>query len=281
MLIMYFVIALVSVSLTYTIKKIERNIIKEESNARTIQLYNTLLNSLSHELRTPLSTIISAADNLQLHPEKINEKTKNELVEEISKASLRLNYQVENLLNMSRLESGVIKLHRTWCDIRDLINSAVNKLETELKDHQVEIQVPEKFPLFKLDFGLIEQALFNLILNAALYTEIKSIIIISVKDIEVILNDRSPIERLSEELLITIKDNGKGFPPEEVNKVFDKFYRLSNSGIGGTGLGLSISKGFVEAHKGKIILENNPAGGAKFELFIPAEVSFIKNMKNE
>jgi two-component system sensor histidine kinase KdpD len=279
MLIMYFAIAFVNITLTYKIRQIESNIIVEESNANTIKLYNTLLNSLSHELRTPLSTIISATDNLGSNSERLDAKTKEELIEEISKASVRLNYQVENLLSMSRLESGTVKLHLIWCDVRDLVNSAVNKLEEELRPHKILINIPDKFPLYRLDFGLIEQALFNLLLNASQHTPKNSIIKISAQENQFIARN-STVDRVKDELAIIVEDNGKGFPQNEVNKVFDKFYRLSESG-GGTGLGLSIAKGFVEAHKGSIQLENVHGGGARFRLLIPAEATPINDFKNE
>jgi two-component system sensor histidine kinase KdpD len=280
MLIMYFIIALVNASLTYILRGIERRVILEEGRANTIKLYNTILNSLSHELRTPISAIISATDYLLLHPKKIEIETQTELVKEISSASLRLNYQVENLLNMSRLESGTINLNCNWCDVSDLIRSAVNKLESELRDHKVVINIPDKFPLCKIDFGLLEQALFNLILNAALYTAKGSVISISVLDAKII-NDKDSIDILSDILVIHVSDNGQGFPPDEVSKVFDKFYRLKHSRSGGTGLGLSITRGFIEAHQGKIKLENKAKGGAIFTISIPCEMSFITNLKNE
>jgi two-component system sensor histidine kinase KdpD len=278
-LIMYFAIALVNIVLTYKIRSIENHMLVEEGRANTIKLYNTILNSLSHELRTPISTIIAATDNLQMNRKNLNLNTQGELLDEISKASLRLNYQVENLLNMSRIESGITKLNRSWCDINDLIRSTVNKLETELKNHTVKIIVPEKFPLCQVDFALLERSLFNLLLNASLYTPSGTAITISVGESESII-DEHEIQKLGEHLIITITDEGHGFPPHEVDRVFEKFYRL-NSKSGGTGLGLSIAKGFVEAHNGSIKLQNLQHGGAKFIIDIPSEMSFIANLKNE
>jgi two-component system sensor histidine kinase KdpD len=279
MLIMYFVIALVNAALTYKIRLSEKNRLIDESRAKTIKLYNTILNSLSHELRTPIATIIGASDNLLLNPEKLDRNTQAELMQEISKASMHLNYQVENLLNMSRIESGIIRLHKNWCDINDLIHSTVNKLETELKDHKVIVEVPDKFPLCKVDFVLLERALFNLLLNAGLYTPKGSVVTVTATRSEEIMNDT--LEQLSDELIIKISDNGNGFPQEDVNRVFEKFFRLENSTDSGTGLGLSIARGFVEAHQGNISLRNLPDGGAEFTIVIPSEMSFIANLKNE
>jgi len=268
MLIMYFLIALVNAALTFKIRQVERAAQQKEEKEKTLVLYNTILNSLSHELRTPISTIIGATDNLLTEFNKLSEQNKNELLIEISKASLRLDRQVENLLNMSRLESGFIKLKKDWCDINELVHDVVNRLKENLENRPTIIQIQEDLPLFKIDFGLIEQVLNNLIHNAALYIPKYCIITIKagIKD---------------EKLVFIVEDNGNGFPQDEIDKVFEKFYRLKNTDSGGTGLGLSIAKGFVQAHNGTIKLENLPEGGARFTITIPAETTYINNLKNE
>lgn len=269
MFLMYFLIASVNAVLTYKIRQIAKIAAEEEKKASAVALYNTLLNSLSHELRTPISTIIGASDNIL--NDKISEENKKKLVSEISEASLRLNRQVENLLNMSRLESGFIEAKKDWCDVNELVHSTINQLDETLKNHKVIVKISESLPLFKLDFGLMQQALTNLISNAVVYTPANSIITISV-------NIKK--EKGSEKIIFTIEDNGPGFPEEETEKVFEKFYRLKTSVTGGTGLGLSIVKGFVEAHKGTITLSNSESGGARFILQIPAEAA-INKLKND
>ena len=268
MLMMYFIIALVNAVLTFKIRQIEKETQKKEEKEKTVILYNTILNSLSHELRTPISTIIAATDNLLTDSEKLSDQSKSELVNEISKASIRLDRQVENLLNMSRLESGFIKLNKDWCDINEMVHDVVGSLKENLEDRAVVIQIQDNIPYFKLDFGLMEQVLHNLIHNAALY--IPKYCAITVK---AACHD--------EKLILIVEDNGNGFPEDEIEKVFDKFYRLRNTDTGGTGLGLSIVKGFIEAHNGKIKLQNIPDGGAKFTIEIPTETSYINNLKNE
>jgi two-component system sensor histidine kinase KdpD len=279
MLLMYFVIALVNAVLTYKIRQIEKVARQKEEKANTVKLYNDLLNSLSHELKTPIATIIGASDNLLTDAGKISEENKHTLVSEISIASVRLNQQVENLLNMSRLESGYIQPKKDWCDVTELIYSAVNHLEDKLKQHRLKIEISEKLPLFKLDFGLMEQVILNLVNNAILYTEPDTLISIAADcTLEVKGHFANAFSKLQtyrdailSNLILEIEDHGKGFPPAEIEKVFDKFYRLKNSKAGGTGLGLSIAKGFVEAHHGLITLANLPGGGAKFTIAIPAE----------
>lgn len=272
MFLMYFLIASVSATLTYKIRQISKIAREEEEKANTVKLYNALLNSLSHELRTPIATIIGAADNVLNDKNKLTEQNKRELVSEISEASLRLNRQVENLLNMSRLESGFLKAKKDWCDVNELVHSTINQLDDVLKKHIVRTAFDSELPLVKLDFGLMQQTLNNLLTNAAVYTPEGSTILINVNIYK---------KGTSETLFISVDDNGKGFPTNEMGLVFEKFYRLKNSKAGGTGLGLSIVKGFVEAHNGNITVANNKAGGASFTIEIPAETSYLNNQKNE
>jgi len=289
MFLMYFVIAIVNGVLTYKLRQMEKESMQKEEKERTLKLYNALFNSLSHELQTPISTIVGASDSLKDDSEKLSEKNKTELVDQISAASLRLNEQVGNLLNMSRLETGHVKLKRDWCDINELIYSVVDTIQKKASGHKIQINIPENFPLFRLDYGIMQQVLHNLLNNAVQYTPDNTAITIDTHYTTSIAghfenNDsKTPARRdaTSHTLVITVSDNGKGFPESEIEKVFDKFYRLHNSQAGGTGLGLSIVKGFVEAHNGKIQLHNLPKGGAEFTLEIPAGISYINSLKHE
>jgi two-component system sensor histidine kinase KdpD len=265
LLLMYFVIALIHGVLTNRIRQAQKEIRKREEKANAIKFYNTLLNSLSHELRTPITTIIGATDNL-MSAHKISEADKSELLSEISIASMRLNQQVENLLSMSRLESGIFQIRKDWCDVRELIYTTLQKFD--VSKFQVTVSIPENLPLFKLDFGLMEQVLSNLINNATQHNEEGTDIVVTAECIE-------------EKLVIEISDSGKGFPESEIGKVFEKFYRVQGSRSGGTGLGLSIVRGFVEAHQGTVSLKNLPLRGAMFTIEIPTEVSYINRLKNE
>ncbi len=284
---MYFVIALINAVLTNRIRKIEKQVREKEEKAKTVKLYNTLLNSLSHELKTPIATIVGAADNLLAVQSNLSDANRKELAENISVAALRLNQQVENLLSMSRLESGFIQLKKDWCDINELIYAVMTRLEQQLKNHKVAISIEENIPLYKLDYGLMEQVLYNLLYNASIYTPEYADIFISAKNnaekvykLDTVTEEHSEVKKESNYLSLTIEDRGPGFPQAELERVFDKFYRLNNSKTSGTGLGLSIVKGFVEAHNGTIVLENVPHG-ARFTIEIPAETSYINNLKNE
>lgn len=264
----YLIIALVSSILTFKIKQIEKKARAEEEKENTIKLYNTLLNSLSHELRTPVSTIIGAVDTLQQNDDKLSQKNKSILLNEIDHASMRLNQQIENLLNMSRLETGMLKIKQDWCDVNELIFTLIKKVNATESKHVIVFVANEKLPLFKLDSGLLEEVLKNLVTNAFLYTPEGSVI---------------TIEATQEGnfCCLRVSDNGPGFPKQEISNAFEKFYRLPHTKTGGSGLGLSIVKGFVEAHQGTISLENNVTGGAQFTISIPTDTSYLKNLKNE
>lgn len=289
MFMMYFVIATLNGVLTYKIRQMKKEAQERDEKENAIKLYNTLFNSLSHELQTPISTIIGATDTLKENEVKLSSLHKNELIEEISIASLRLNEQVENLLSISRLESGYLKLKKDWCDLNELVYSVINKLQTKLSKHHIEANIQSDCPLFKLDFGIMEQVFYNLLKNAIQYTPEGSTIYIEVSYTTIISghfdqednDDESHRDSVSTELHVIVADTGSGFPDNEIEKVFGKFYRLRNTKAGGTGLGLSIVKGFIEAHGGTIRLRNNPNGGAEFTFIIPAQTSHLNALKNE
>ncbi len=268
MFLMYFLVALVNIVLTSRIREAEKKARDKEEKEKTIKLYNTLLNSLSHELRTPISTIIGAVDTLKENREKLTALNQAELLSEIDIASTRLNRQVNNLLNMSRLEAGTLHLKLDWCDTGELIHAVIQKLREADNQHSIEFEADETLPLFRLDSGLLQQVLNNILHNALQYTPESSLIKIK----SLLLYNR---------FVIRIADNGPGFPAGEMQQVFEKFYRLPNSPTGGTGLGLSIAKGFTEAQQGTLTLANRKEGGAEFTISLPAETSYLKNLKNE
>ena len=222
------------------------------------RLYNTLFNSISHELRTPVAAIISAAESLRDRSVLNNQDLRSDLVTEIHTAAERLNRLIDNLLDMARLESAKISPKFDWCDIHDILNAAVRKLERELSPHTVTIDIAAEMPLMKLDFILVEQAITNLLHNASIYTPPGSAITI----------------RAFQEggnCIVIISDNGPGFPNDALPRIFEKFYRVPGTGAGGTGLGLSIAKGFIEAHNGSIKVENRQGGGAQFTIMLPLQ----------
>jgi two-component system sensor histidine kinase KdpD len=228
--------------------------------AESEKLSKALLNSISHELRTPISAITAAASALTAFQPGEQAPLQKTLASEIQESAARLNRLVGNLLDMTRLESGKVKPRLEWCDVADLVNVALRRNETDLARHPVKTSLPKGLPLVRMDFVLIEQALNNLLLNAAAYTP-----------------DGTPVEVTAAggvgEVSITVADRGPGLPPESLNHVFEKFYRVPGAPPGGTGLGLSIVKGFVEAHGGRIEARNREGGGAQFTIYLPVESS--------
>jgi two-component system sensor histidine kinase KdpD len=227
------------------------------------KLYKTLFNTISHELRIPVATIMGASDSLL--NTSYNEEVKTELSNEIYKASERLNRLIENLLSMSRLESGRITPHMDWCDVHDLINRIIENLHAELASFNLMVVIPDDMPLVRLDFGLMEQILHNLVYNACQYA---------------IKNTNLRIKTYYDQgnFVLEVMDRGPGFPKDALPFIFNKFYRVEGSKAGGTGLGLSIVKGFVEAQKGTVTVENRQHGGARFVIKIPSDIPDIENM---
>jgi two-component system sensor histidine kinase KdpD len=223
------------------------------------KLYKTLFNSISHELKTPLTSIIAATSSLEIEDKSNSNKIHSSLIQEIKIAIGRLNRLVENLLDMARLESGQLKLKFTWNGISDVLNSIANRMKEELQSCKLEIKIENDVPIFQYDFGLIEQALMNVIHNSLVYSQPNSIIQIFAKEEDGFC-------------IVSIKDNGPGFPQEAFDKLFEKFYRVPGTKTGGTGLGLSIAKGLIEAHGGKIFANNNKDSGATFTIKIPIKL---------
>ena len=181
MFMMYFVIALINAVLTFKFREFERKARDKEEKEKSIKLYNTLLNSLSHELRTPISTIIGAIDTIKDNGEKLSDNNKNELFSEIETASFRLNRQVENLLNMSRLEAGILQPNLDWCDLNELVYSVLKNSWEHSGNHIIELEANDKLSLFKTDRGLLEQVLHNIIFNALQHPPAKTVITINME----------------------------------------------------------------------------------------------------
>ncbi len=215
------------------------------------KLYKTLFNSVSHELRSPLAAIIGATDILANRG--CNDAMCKELCSAILKASGRLDRVIENLLNMSRLESGRIAANPVPCDIGDLLGTVANNLSEELAGFDLQIRVQPQIPAVRLDIGLTEQVLYNLVYNSCQYAPEGTVIALEASYADNWLELRET-------------DCGPGFDADSLPQVFDKFWRKKDSRPGGLGLGLSIVKGFVEAQGGTVEAANRPDGGACFTI---------------
>ena len=225
----------------------------------TEKLQTALLNSISHDLRTPLVSITGALSSLEEAGPALDEDVKHSLLQTALEEAERLNRLVGNLLDITRLEAGAMQLHREACDVQELIGSALEQVGTPIKHRQVNVEMPGGLPLVNLDFVLFSRVLVNIIDNAIKYSPADESI-----DIHVQVRDQN--------LEISVSDRGEGIPPEDLERIFDKFYRVQRpDNVSGTGLGLSICKGIIEAHGGHIRVVNRQGGGASFIVSVPLE----------
>jgi two-component system, OmpR family, sensor histidine kinase KdpD len=245
------------------IERIE--LVADEDKAKlameTDRLRTALLTSISHDLKTPLASILGAAGTLGDFGDKLPPDAREELIGTVIDESERLNRFIANLLDMTRIESGAIKPNAAPHDIGDIVGTALERARKILADHKAETNIPDDLPMVRVDPVLFEQVLFNLIDNAAKYSPEGSAV---------------RIEARQEDGMVTlaVSDEGPGMPEEDLERVFDSFYRVRKGDAvkAGTGLGLSICRGFIEAMGGRIVAGNRPGGrGAVFTITLPAE----------
>ena len=244
---------------------IERDVSAEQARNILVKmeaesLRNSLLSSVSHDLRTPLAVIAGAASSLleQNHP--LGNETQREFLQTIVDESNHLALLVDNIIHITRLESGKVTVNKQWCPVEEVIGSALERMKKQLAGRPLKTHLPENMPLAKFDGILIEQVLINLLENALKYTP-----------------QGSPIDIFTyadnQHIMIEVADRGIGLKDDEKIRVFDKFYRGSAAvkGQRGAGLGLAICRAVIEAHGGRIWEENRPDGGARFIFTIPLE----------
>jgi two-component system sensor histidine kinase KdpD len=224
------------------------------------KLQNALLNSISHDLRTPLVSITGALTTLESQGESLAATARQSLVETAREEADRLNRLVGNLLDMTRLESGALQVKREVCDMQDLVGTALGQMEARLTGREIRVEIAPGIPLVRLDFVLIVHVLINLLDNALKYSP-----------------ENSPLEihatMNASEVQISVFDRGIGIPAEDLERVFDKFYRVQRpEQLTGTGLGLAISKGIIEAHGGHIWASEREGGGSVITFALPLEI---------
>lgn len=222
------------------------------------KLQTALLNSISHDLRTPLVSITGALSTLEQDDQHVDESARGSLVRTAREEADRLNRLVGNLLDMTRLEAGALKVKREPCDAEDLIGSALGQMEERLQGRSLNVQLEPDTPLVSADFVLIVHVLINLLDNALKYSPAGSPL-----DVQA--------HRAGNDVQIAVMDRGIGIPKGDLERVFDKFYRVQRpEQVTGTGLGLAICKGIVEAHGGRIWAEERAGGGTCIMITIPA-----------
>ncbi len=256
--------ALLSLFATQVASALERARLAAEAQRVQIQmqterLRSSLLSSVSHDLRTPLAVITGAASALAQNDAGVTAEVRQELSETIHEEAQRLNRLVRNLLDMTRITSGAMKVAKEWQPLEEVVGSVLHRLEEPLRGRPIEVSLPKDLPLVPIDGLLIEQVFINILENAAKYTP-----------------KASPIEIAAHQergaIVVDVMDHGPGIPREHLDQIFEKFYRLPREGEGGgAGLGLAIARGVVEAHGGTIWAENRSGGGAVFHFTIPIE----------
>ncbi len=235
--------------LDQTAVAIDRARLSQESVDQAAQLEgeryrDALLSSISHDLKTPLATITGAVSSLREFGDRMQPESRDDLLQSIEQESDRLSRFVANLLDMSRIESGALKFTRDWVDVADVVRTAVERARKYFPGRSIETGLAADLPLIEADSVLLGQVLFNLLDNAVKYGGTEPINVYARRD--------------GEAVIISVTDLGKGIPPEELERVFEKFYRRGKSDgrAPGTGLGLSIARGFIEAMGGTIKAES-------------------------
>ena len=246
---------------------IERTLSQNAADAARIQMQteemrSSLLSAVSHDLRTPLASITGAASTLRTQADKLGPEVRQELLDSISEEAERMSKLIGNLLDMTRLESG-IELRRDLCPLEEIVGAALQRMEPQLERREVITHLPESLPLVYVDDVLLGQLVVNLIENAVKYTPSGSALEIAA--------EASP-----DAVELEIRDRGPGFAPADGERIFEKFYRGKSEGIRGAGLGLAICKAIVMAHRGTIEAFNRPGGGAIFRIRLPLEKAGAK-----
>jgi len=224
---------------------------------QTEEMRSSLLSAVSHDLRTPLASITGAASTLRAQGEKLPPETRQELLESISEEAERLGRLVGNLLDMTRLETG-IELRRDFYPLEEIVGTALQRMEKQLAGREVITQLPESLPLVYVDDVLIGQLVVNLLENAVKYTPAGTAIEVAA-------------EANPEAVTLEVRDRGAGFAEGEEQRVFEKFYRGKSEGVRGAGLGLAICHAIATAHRGTIEALNRPGGRAILRVRLPLE----------
>jgi two-component system, OmpR family, sensor histidine kinase KdpD len=238
--------------------RLRREGLQVEILQRTDALRAALLSSVSHDLRTPLTSIKAAASSLLQDDVQWDDEARRSFTLAIEHEAERLNRLVENLLDISRIEGGALHPEKEWYPIDELFHDVLSRMQQLLQGHPIMTDLPADLPPVELDYLMIDQVLTNLLENAARYTPVDSPLELAVST-------------SAHEMLVTLADRGPGIPPGDLERIFDKFYRVlgHTRTTGGTGVGLAVCRGLIEAHGGRIWATNRSGGGALFRFTLP------------
>ena len=227
--------------------------------AETERIRSALLASISHDLRTPLAVLTGASSSLAESGERMSAEERRALAQSVFAQSREMSEHVAKVLQMTRLESEGVAIDRDWASLPEIAASVLARLEERLAQHRVLLELPDDLPLVRVDAALIEQALANLLENAAKHTPPGTVV-------------RLRAEAAGRELVVTVQDYGGGLAEGDLERVFDKFHRGSTeANVRGIGLGLAICRAIVRLHGGRAWAERVPAGGTSFHFSLPVE----------
>ena len=247
------------VALALGVERLEKAALEAQVAMETERLRSALLSSITHDFQTPLAAIMGSASSLLDLQGRLEPEPAREMLLNIFDEAERLSRLVNNLLNIAMLESGSLKLHKEMQPLEEVVGAALNRLEKKLADRPVQTYLPADLPMIPLDSALAEQIFINLLENALKYTPPGSPL-----TIEAVSRDQ--------EIEVAVSDSGPGFPPEDLQMIFEMFERGARDlGQKGYGLGLSICRAIVQAHGGRIYAENRPGGGATIRFTFPLE----------
>ncbi len=225
------------------------------------RLRNSLLSAISHDLRTPLATIIGSASTLLEEADRLQTQDKLDLSRVIIDEAERMSNLINNILDMARLDAGVVKLNKQWHPLEEIIGTVLTRLQKHLADRPIKVKLPAGIPMVFVDAVMIEQVLINLLENAIRYTPLGS-------ELEI------TAEMSVNTVECTVADHGSGIPKGLEEQLFEKFYQARHEAAqSGVGLGLAICRAIVEAHGGRIYAQNRSSGGAVFTFVLPIDQS--------
>jgi two-component system sensor histidine kinase KdpD len=225
--------------------------------AKTEQVRSTLLASISHDLRTPLAVITGASSSLAEEGEKLKPEERKALAQSVYRQVRDMSELVTKVLQMTRLDAGFIELRPDWTSVAEITGSVLARLEERLAGHLLVVDIPPDLPLVRADAILLEQALVNLVENAAYHTPAGTVVRVSA-------------EQRGNEMVISVEDRGPGIAERDLEQVFAKFHRGTGERAGtGVGLGLAICRAIVELHGGRAWAERPSGGGAAFRFTLP------------
>ena len=227
--------------------------------AETERMRSALLASISHDLRTPLAVLAGASSSLAERGDRMDSEERNSLAASLLRQSRELSEHVSKVLQMTRLETGAIKIDRDWVAIPEIAGSVLRRLTEKLAAHRVVVEIPDDLPLLRVDAPLIEQAVANLLENAAIHTPPGTVV-------------RLRAQHNGQELVVSVEDLGGGLRDQDMERVFAKFHHGAVEAAGtGMGLGLAICRAIVRLHGGRAWVERVPAGGTAFRFALPLE----------